>query len=192
MVSIERNFKKTALLVCDLQNVIFNMINANTNTQFIKSVKNAIEFARKMNIPIIYVKVKFREGYDDISSNNKMFSTLKNSSFSLSDEIQTEIHDSIKPHKDDIIVIKKRVSAFSGSDLEIILRSKEINNLIISGISTSGVVLSTLREAADKDYKMTVLSDCCLDFDEEVHNVLMKKVFTRQAEVLTTEEWITQ
>ncbi len=60
---------------------------------------------------------------------------------------------------------------------------------MLAGIATSGVVLSTLREAADKDFKITVLSDCCADRDEEVHRVLTTKVFPRQADVMTAEEW---
>jgi nicotinamidase-related amidase len=81
------------------------------------------------------------------------------------------------------------VSAFTGSDLEVMLRSFEIKHLVLCGISTSGVVLSTVREAADKDYRITVLSDCCADRDEEVHRVLTTKIFPRQAEVITLEEW---
>jgi nicotinamidase-related amidase len=65
-----------------------------------------------------------------------------------------------------------------------------INHLVLTGIATSGVVLSTLREAADKDYRITVLSDCCADRDEEVHRVLKVKVFPRQAEVILSEEWL--
>ena len=60
---------------------------------------------------------------------------------------------------------------------------------MLSGIATSGVVLSTLREAADKDYAITILSDCCADRDEEVHRVLTTKVFARQAEVMKAVEW---
>jgi nicotinamidase-related amidase len=67
-------------------------------------------------------------------------------------------------------VVKKRVSAFSGSDLEVLLRSLDVTHLVLTGIATSGVVLSTLREAADKDYRLTVLSDGCLDGDEEVQS----------------------
>jgi nicotinamidase-related amidase len=86
-------------------------------------------------------------------------------------------------------VVKKRVSAFSGSDLEVLLRSLGVGNLVLSGIATSGVVLSTLREAADRDYELTVLSDACADADDEVHRVLIGKVFPRQAEVISVEEW---
>jgi nicotinamidase-related amidase len=90
---------------------------------------------------------------------------------------------------EDPVVVKKRVSAFSGSDLEVLLRSSEITHLVLAGIATSGVVLSTLREAADKDYRLTVLSDGCADTDEEVHRVLIEKVFPRQADVVSVNEW---
>jgi nicotinamidase-related amidase len=60
---------------------------------------------------------------------------------------------------------------------------------VLTGIATSGVVLSTVREAADKDYRLTVLADCCADGDQEVHQVLTTKVFPRQADVLTVGEW---
>jgi nicotinamidase-related amidase len=76
--------------------------------------------------------------------------------------------------------------------LEVVLRAQGIQHIILSGVSTSGVVLSTLREAADKDYRITVLSDCCTDGDIEVHNVLINKVFPRQAAVFTLDEWCKQ
>lgn len=66
----------------------------------------------------------------------------------------------------------------------------EIDTLILCGISTSGFVLSTLREAEDKDYAIRVLSDACLDGDPEVHRVLTEKVFPRQAEVMTADDWV--
>ena len=88
-------------------------------------------------------------------------------------------------------MVKKRVSAFTGSDLEVLLRSMNVAELVLTGIATSGVVLSTLREAADRDYQLTVLADACADADEEVHRVLLGKVFPRQAAVVTTQQWVT-
>ena len=61
--------------------------------------------------------------------------------------------------------------------------------LVLAGIATSGVVLSTLRQAADLDYRLTVLSDGCLDSDPEVHRVLTAAVFPKQADVLTVGDW---
>ncbi|GMA62024.1 hypothetical protein GCM10025859_24640 [Alicyclobacillus fastidiosus] len=102
----------------------------------------------------------------------------------------TQIHESVQPHNGEPVVTKYRVSAFAGSTLEVILRSKQIDTLILTGIATSGVVLSTLREAADKDFVIQVLSDACADPDAEVHRVLTEKVFPRQADVLTVDDWI--
>jgi nicotinamidase-related amidase len=66
--------------------------------------------------------------------------------------------------------------------------SSAIQHLVLTGLSTGGVVLSTLREAVDKDYRLTVLADCCADADEEVHRVLTTKIFPRHADVFTGSE----
>ena len=60
-----------------------------------------------------------------------------------------------------------------------------VTTLILAGLQTSGVVLSTVRDAADKDYRLILLSDCIHDPDEELHAVLMGQVFPRQADIIT-------
>src|SRR5438876_8372047 len=153
-------------------------------------VNTAITAARATSIPVVYVVVAFRQGYPEISPRNKSFSAIKQQQSPLQAAMTaTEIHPAIAPQPTDIVVMKRRVSAFSGSDLEVVLRAQGIAHLVLCGIATSGVVLSTLREAADKDYQLTVLSDCCVDSDEEVQRVLLSKVFPRQAEVVTAEAW---
>ena len=52
------------------------------------------------------------------------------------------------------------------------------------------MVLSTLRQAADLDFRLVVLADACADGDPEVHRVLTEKVFPRQAQVTTTDDWV--
>jgi len=100
-----------------------------------------------------------------------------------------QVHASVAPLGHEVVICKKRVSAFAGSDLEVVLRAYDLQHLVLTGIATSGVVLSTLREAADKDFKITVLADACADRDEEVHRVLTTKIFPRQAEVMQVKEW---
>ena len=87
-------------------------------------------------------------------------------------------------------MVKKRVSAFAGSDLAVLVRGQRIDTLVLTGIATSGVVLSTLREAADLDFGLVVLADACADADPEVHRVLTEKVFVRQADVMTVDGWV--
>lgn len=100
-----------------------------------------------------------------------------------------QFHPGLGVQENDIIVNKKRVSAFSGNELEMILHAQNITRLVLTGVSTSGVVLSTLREAVDKDFNLTVLSDGCADGDEETHHFLISKIYPKQAEVMTVDEW---
>lgn len=177
-----------ALLVMDAQRGIVERYG--NNTELLGRISTAIKAARAASIPVIYVHVQFREGYPEVSPRNKSFSTAKQSGNSMVEGTSaTEIHPAVAPQAGEIIVAKRRVSAFAGSDLDVVLRSQGIDTLILTGIATSGVVLSTLRYAADQDYRLTVLSDCCADSDEEVHRVLTEKVFPRQATVLTVAEW---
>jgi nicotinamidase-related amidase len=157
----------------------------------LNTTAKAITKARDQKIPVIYVVVGFRQGAPEVSLNNKTFAASKERFASVNMAEFMKVHEDLKPQADEVVVIKRRVSAFTGSDLEVILRAYGIRHLVLTGIATSGVILSTLREAADKDYRLTVLADCCADSDEEVHRVLTTKVFPRQADVLTVEEWHT-
>jgi nicotinamidase-related amidase len=70
-----------------------------------------------------------------------------------------------------------------------VLRARDVTALVLGGIATSGVVLSTVREAADRDYELTVFEDLCLDGDDEVHRVLTQKVFPRPSDVRVSADW---
>lgn len=181
---------KTALLVMDVQvGIVSRFAQAD---DILTPISAAIAAARTATIPVIYVHVAFREGYPEINPQNKSFGAIKQQAPQSALMMGSEIHPAIAPQSTEVLVTKRRVSAFSGSDLEVVLRSQDISHLVLCGIATSGVVLSTLREAADKDYQLTVLSDCCFDADEEVQRVLLTKVFPRQADVIPTEEWKTR
>ncbi|MEC0229944.1 cysteine hydrolase family protein [Paenibacillus alba] len=179
----------TALLLMDVQNAITSRFAE--RSEALVPFQKALETARGSGIQVIFVRLAFRDGHSEISPRNKSFSRISETGMGAMGptDAATQIHSSLEPKPGEPIVTKLRVSAFAGSDLEIILRSRQINTLVLGGIATSGVVLSTLREAADKDFALTVLSDACLDADPEVHRVLIEKVFPRQAEVMTVAAW---
>ncbi len=175
----------TALLVMDVQPTIVGRYQRDSEA-FLDRLGRVADAARSAGVKVIYVIVSFRPGYPEISPRNLTFSALKEGGHFIGDTV----HDAVAPHPGEIVVTKRRVSAFAGSDLEVILRGNDINHLILTGIATSGVVLSTLRQAADADYRLTVASDCCLDSDDEVHSVLVNKIFPRQAVVTNAESLI--
>jgi len=188
---MESNSKalKTALLIMDIQPLTMAMMGE-TATGFSATLKEAIAAARSNDILVLFVIVGFRNGFPELSAqtSNKNLLALRASGIPGLENPTVDPTVDVRP--DDIVITKRRVSAFAGGDLEIILRGHRIDHLVLTGISTSGVVLSTVREGADKDYRLSVLSDACADRDPEVHSVLLGKVFPRQAEVLTADQWI--
>ena len=178
-----------ALLVMDVQVGIVQRFA--DGSVLLDRLSQAIAGARSSGIPVIFVRVAFRDGTPEVSPRNRSFSALASMGAAFGvDAEATQIHPSMGARPEDPVVIKKRVSAFAGSDLEVLLRSLGATHLVLTGIATSGVVLSTIREAADRDYELTVLSDVCADADDEVHRVLTEKVFPRQADVTTVSDWV--
>jgi len=180
-----------ALLVMDMQIGIVERF-PDGSASLIGTLSAAIDAARTAGYLVIFVRVAFRDGAPEANSHNKSFAVISQSDVMNENAPSTQVISEFTAQPGDIFVTKRRVSAFSGSDLDVVLRSKGIDSLVLAGLTTSGVVLSTLRQAADLDFKITVLSDGCADMDAEVHRVLMEKVFPRQATVLTTREWIDQ
>lgn len=178
----------TALLVMDMQTAMLGMIpNA---AELTSRVAGAIASARSKGMPVIYVVVGFRPGAPEISANNKGFMQAKQMVNNVKPEDFMQIHPELAPLENEVVVVKRRVSAFAGSDLEVVLRAFGIDHMVLTGIATGGVVLSTLREAADKDFRITVLADGCADREEDVHTFLTTKIFPKQGEVVTVNEWI--
>jgi nicotinamidase-related amidase len=181
----------SALLVMDVQNAIvarYAAVEGATNA--LEPLVAAVQAARGHAIPVIFVRVAMRPGYPDVSPNNLSFSALRERGGMLETDEATQIWEGVRPEGDEVVVVKRRVSAFTGSGLDVVLRAQAIEHLILTGIATSGVVLSTLRQAADTDFQLTVLKDACLDADPEVHRVLTEKIFPRQAAVLTVADWL--
>ena len=179
---------KTALLVMDVQRAIVSRFGSGPD--YLPRLGQAIAHARATDVLVGYVIVQFRPGHSEISPTNSRFGGLVGTTAFTTTDPGAEIHPDIAPADGDLLFTKKRVSAFTGTDLDLVLRSSGVDSLVLAGIATSGCVLSTLRQAADLDYRLTVLSDGCLDEDPEVHRVLTTAVFPKQADVLTVADWI--
>ncbi len=179
----------TALLMMDYQQeIVANVIQQYPN--LLDRAADTLAAARAANLPVIYIVVQFREGYPEISPRNRSFSAIRQAGRLLIGTPAVEIHPQVAPRAGEVVLTKYRVGAFSTTPLETILRAHDITTLVLCGVSTSGVVLSTLRSAADMDYDLVVVEDCCAEGDAEVHRVLMQKLFPRQARVVSSREVI--
>jgi nicotinamidase-related amidase len=179
--------KTTALLVMDFQTLIVEGF-ATDSQALLGRTAALLDAARPAGVMVVYVVVGFRAGYPEISPRNPLFDAVKASGRFVAGGEGTEIHRAVAPKPGEVVVTKHRVGAFMGTDLEMILKAHGVETLILAGVATSGVVLSTVRHAADADYGLVVVSDCCSDRDEEVHRVLLEKVLAKQASVATAAD----
>jgi len=164
-LSIDRG--KTAVLIMDYQNQQLSYFSEEFQKEILGKANEVLAKARFQSIPVIYIEVVRGERTPE-----------------------REIHRAITPKSGETVLTKSHVGPFSTTDLDEVLKKQGIETLVLMGISTSGCVLSTVRCAADMDYKLIVLSDCCADRDDEVQRVLMEKLFPRQATVATSQQFL--
>jgi nicotinamidase-related amidase len=155
--------------------------------RLLRRIADLSEATRARSADVVHVRTSLPRGLAEVGPANRVFTEVATS---LASEADTGVHPAIAPAAEDYVVTKKRVSAFSGSDVDLLLRARRIDTLVLAGVSTSGVVLSTVRQAADLDYRIVVLADGCADRDDEVHSVLLRKVFPAQADVMSIAEWL--
>ncbi|MFJ2808559.1 cysteine hydrolase family protein [Kitasatospora sp. NPDC087271] len=180
----------TALLVLDCQPAILAVLPEGGGREaLLDRVEAAIADVRTSGATVAYVRVGFTEAdWDAIPATNKSFGPLARHRVMHHEDPATAIHERLAPRDGDLVVRKTRYGGMSTTDLDQQLRERGITTLVVSGISTSGVVLSTVLDAADRDYRLYVLSDGVADPDTEVHDVLLQKVLPSRAHIIDTAE----
>ena len=180
---------RSALLLMDFQAAIVS-IYTKSDSALVERAAGLLTAARNTGLTVIHVRVGFRPNLPEVSARNKLLSSIKNSPQhrQIFEGAAGAIHAALAPQGEDIVVTKHRVNAFAGTDLDMILRAREVDTLIVLGIATSGVVLSTVVDAADRDYRLIVAPDCCADLDAEGHAWLTTKFFPRLATMVETSE----
>ncbi|MFI2645321.1 cysteine hydrolase family protein [Streptomyces sp. NPDC018610] len=178
----------SALLVMDVQRAVVDI--ADDGSGYLPRLRGAIDAARAAGIPVIYVVIALRPGFPEVGASNRALAAVARAGLHVEGDPGTEIHPDIAPRPGEVVVTKRRASAFSGSDLDVVLRARGIDSLVLTGIATSAVVLHTLCQANDLDFGLTVLADACLDLEPEVHRFLTERLFPRWADVLTVDDWV--
>jgi nicotinamidase-related amidase len=178
---------RTALLLMDFQSGIVDSFPG--RDALLQRAAAARETTAAAGVHTVYVRVAFTDdARARVSDRNKSFAAVAGTDRLAVDAPDTQIHATLRPRPGDTVVTKTRVGAFSTTDLADQLAARGIDTLVLSGIATSGVVLSTVRDAADHDYRLFVLADCCGDRDEEVHRLLIERVFVRQADIIESAD----
>ena len=177
---------KTALLTLDLQVGI--MALAPETQTVITPIQQALTTARERQQLVVHVGLGFTSTHLEIPEGFCPVRMAKDQGIFARRHPSAEFVNGLVLAGDGI-VHKQRISAFSENALQMILRTQQIKHLVLCGITTSGVVLSSVRQAVDLDFELTVLRDGCWDPDPEVHEFLMNRIFVKQARVCSVAEW---
>lgn len=179
---------KTALIIGDLQRGITGAFPF--ARQVVPPLTALLPRARAAGVLVVFVHIAFRPNRADLPPGSALFSTF----FEARDifhegmagtEIDFPVHD------EDVVVLKRRASAFAGTDLDLVLRAQGIDAIAVAGVATSAMVAATCYDAADRGYRITVLRDGCADSDDAVQAFFMEKVFpSRGHDVVSCAEWL--
>ncbi|WP_326831346.1 cysteine hydrolase family protein [Bombella favorum] len=189
MAAINRGKAGTVFIFMDFQNYILeNFLPPERAEQVVKQAETVLAAARKAGCFIIHVAVCFRPGYPEINGRNKMFSWIRDSGMADPGSRGIAFADRMAPKPEEPVVQKRRVGAFGGTDLDMILRAQGVEKIFLAGVATSHVVLTTLNQAFDLDYDLTVIHDACADGDETAHAFLTETFFPKLGSVLSSRD----
>ncbi|MBF4163281.1 cysteine hydrolase family protein [Nocardioides acrostichi] len=180
--------QQTALLVMDYQPSILGGLS--DADELVGRCAETVASARAAGIHVAFVRVAFKESdLDGFPSHSAMGARIKSAGPAMhADAPTTQVRAELGATDEDVAVRKVRVGSFSTTDLDTRLANKGVTRVLLAGVHTSGVVLTTVREAHDLDYEVVVLSDLCGDPDQSVHDFLVEQIFPKQGTVMTARE----
>jgi len=182
--------KKSALLVIDMQNFFVGSRSGGLgpiDPAVLKNVKNLIDAFRKAERPIIYTRHVHKADGSDAGILGWWWPDMI-----VEGTSDSEIHQDIKPRSDEKVITKHRYSAFYNTDLEIVLRCQQIEDLVISGVMTNLCCESTARDAYFRDFRIFFVADATGTAYEEMHTATLLNLAYGFAYVTTTENLLTQ
>jgi nicotinamidase-related amidase len=178
---------RQVLVVADVQAGLVDGVGAGT---VVPTIASAVAGARAAGVPVVFVVTAFRASGGDVGPGNVALAAAAASGAFTEGAASAALHPALAVQADEPVVVKRRVSAFVGTDLEQLLRARGAGTVVVAGLTTAGVVLSTARHAADLDFRTVVLRDACFDPDAAVHHVLLDDVLPTQAAVLDVAGWL--
>jgi nicotinamidase-related amidase len=172
MANLNLDRAKTAVLSMDVQKATVRRSSMYRERNVGQAAKTVLESARKAGILVIHVVIDYQPAF--FSPRNQFLQKIRIPVLSAPgvDVAELlEIADEVKPVADEPVIRKPRMNPFFGTPLESMLRSRDIDTVVLMGVATEFVVEAAARHAADADFRVIVLQDCCAAFSDEAHRV---------------------
>jgi ureidoacrylate peracid hydrolase len=189
---------KTALIVIDVQNDfcddqgVFSRVKGISMAPVQKAVSSLLFFTdrcRELNLPVIFVRTIHSEWTNSASWLTRVGGSIGRMGICAPNSRGSEFYR-IKPDETDYMVTKHRYSAFFGTDLDLILRSRAVETLLLTGVATNVCVETTARDAYNRNYNVVLVEDCCGAFDDAEHKATLINMRNYFGTVATSTEVI--
>ena len=183
---------KTALLIIDMQND-FCLPGAPLEIKgamsVVPQIKKALDASRKWGLPIIYIIRHYRADGSDVEI-TRYHDFMKKGGACIRGTKGAEIIDELKPLKGDYIITKRRWSAFFQTELDILLRRLNVNQIVVTGIQTPNCIRATVWDANSLDYEVIVLTDGTAAKTPDVHRANLYDMQNIGIQLMATDEFI--
>jgi nicotinamidase-related amidase len=190
---------RTALFVMDFQNDLVDPEGAFGSQgaaaevkekQAIENTARVLARARNVGLIVVHVAVAWRPGHREANRRAALFAGAAEADALVEGAWGAAFHRDLQPAEDELVITKRGVSALAGTELDRLLRLRDVNVLILTGFATNFVVEGTARDAVDRGYAVMVLSDCCASFTDEMHRFALDAILPQLATVTTSEEFV--
>ena len=190
---------RSALLIMDFQNYgldpkgYWPQRMPEISGRFTRAVANtarALAAARRKGVTVVFVGQAWREEHPDAAVDSPWEAEAKAAGRTVQGTWDVEFFPPLVPAAGELVVYKKTISAFTGTDLDRFLTIHAIHTLVLSGLATNGVVEGTAREASDRGYQVIVLKDCCAAMTDEEHEFPFRTIFQWISTISSSDEFI--
>lgn len=190
MLNLTLDRVKTAVLAMDMQEAPVRKSSMFRERNVGQAAKSVLEAARKAGVLVVHAVIDYQP--DFFSPKNIFLQKIRIPILSAPgvDVAELlEIVDEVRPVGDEPIIRKPRMNPFFGTALDSMLRSRDIDTVVLMGVATEFVVEAAARHAADADYRVIVLEDCCASFSEEAHRASLH-IMDHLATLATSKDFI--
>ncbi|GAB1799404.1 isochorismatase family protein [Priestia megaterium] len=178
------DFAKTALVLIDLQKGIVPI----GGDEIVEKSVQLVNHFREQNGFISFVRVDFQDGKDALTPETDQ----KPPAPQERPADWAEFDPRLNVQENDYIVTKRQWGAFFGTDLDLQLRRRGIDTIVLCGIATNIGVESTAREAFQYGYNQIFITDAMATFTKEEHEATLSYIFPKIGKLRTTQQFLTE
>ena len=156
----------------------------------IENTRRALSAARDNLMPVVYVNIAWRPGYPELPENTcGLLKEAKDNNECLVGSWGAAVIDELRPAEDEIEVTNFGSDGFEGTDLDLILRNRRIDNIYVAGQCIEHVVATTVKRAVNMGYTATILKDCTSGFTDPNYDAMLN-ILPLYARLITADEFV--